>query len=307
MLIPISDLVFHPALSRVGLVPRLIARETALGKAQGKSRADHQAAAASLTAEFTATLEDISRRGIIDPLKVTPNPKGGWCIVDGRHRYEAALQLATQQFADPAQEAIARAFETAGVPCVEIPESQVSATILSSVNRRHYSKGALAYLAVLICPEVATEATKRKKAGLPSAAAAEGLAARAGVSPRLIDYAIRLYRTFAAREDARLRYEPGIWVGNSLERVLGGVESFLKGHDPEEAPESEAARDQRLATERAGKTVDRLDQLCTAFGYWEDMLPEGQTMIIERVGLFVTESPPEIRAAIAATLTALQA
>lgn len=306
LVIPLAALAPHPSLARVGMVPDLIAREAKLGKAQGKSRGDHQDAAVSLTAEMASRLDDISRRGIMDPLKVVANPKGGWLIADGRHRWEYARTLAGQSFADPAREAIARGFETAGVPCVEIPESEVPSTILSSVNRRHYSKGALAYLAVLIRPEVATEA-KRGRPGIKSPAAgdlitAESLAAQAGVAVSTLEYAIRLYKIFSEREDLRLKYEPGIWVGNALDRVWSGVEGDIKGPLPPDGAEP-GDMDHSPAEEGYRRFLQRIMALEISWKSWDKMHPQRQEDAATVIASRFKNAPEAVRAAIVKTLT----
>jgi hypothetical protein len=303
-------LEFHPRLRRVGMVPSLIAREDKLGRAQGKSRGDHKDAADTLTREFEALVASIADLGIREPLKVVADPKrpGWYYIADGRHRFEAGGEVVTRYLksATPALAARARQIYEQGYPCQEIPEEEVSATILASVNRRHYSKGAIAYLAVLIRPEVATEAKRggdrksnRSDCGLITA---ETLAAQAGVATRTLEYAIRLYKIFSEREDLRLKYEPGIWVGNALDRVWSGVEGDIKGPLPPDGAEP-GDMDHSPAEEGYRRFLQRIMALEISWKSWDKMHPQRQEDAATVIASRFKNAPEAVRAAIVKTLT----
>jgi hypothetical protein len=314
LMLHLCDLAFHPHLKRVGLLPALIERETKKGNTDGKRRHDHKANAEELSTEFEALKLSILEHGLREPLKVVKDAKGNWQVVDGRHRFLAVQHILAENcslgcvFAhNPTHLANAEKLETHGVTCVEIPPDQVDAVIMDAVKRRHFSKGAIAYLAVLMQPKIATEAKRGgdqksnlRKKGLiedyTAGARIEDFAKRSGVSQTTMESAIRLYKIFAEREDVRLACEPGIWIGDSLDKVIAGALSYQAGKTDD--TETDEQRDKRLAVERAGKAVDRLDQLNIALRTWEDLLPEGQLMVIERAVLVLSEAPVELRQAI---------
>ena len=299
--IEVKDLRFHPLLKRVGLLPDLIAREEKLGKAQGKSRGAHKAAAEEMGHDFAALVESIRKHGIRERIKVLKTPKG-WQIVDGRHRYEAAKEV-IHLYGKEANEPAAQALAAHGLPCEEVAEADVVPIIMDAVNRRHLSKGARAYLAVLMFPEAAKEAAKRIKAGTPSAFSAEGLAREAGVSPRLIEDAIGLYHAFAEREDVRQRFEPAIWVGAGLAKLRAGIKGFLTtGEDPDEEPETEEQAKKRIAMERVETALQKWVGVTTAFKTWET-IPLASRETITTAGVeTILALPSEVRAALYAAL-----
>lgn len=304
LMISLRDLKFHPLLKRVAMLPELIDRETKLGKAQGKSRAAHKAIAEEMSHDFSALVESVSRHGIREKLKVIHTPKG-YQIVDGRHRFEAAVTVATTGYEDPARNAIARKFAAEGVACELVKEDEVIPIIMDAVTRRHMSKGARAYLAVLMQPTVVTEAKAREKSGKPSAFSAEGLAARAGVSVRLVEDAIALYRQFEARGDVRKKFEDAIWVGAGLAKLRAGIEGYLKtGKEPEEEPETEAQARARIAQERVESALKVWTGVTTTLKHWKTMPAAGREEVI-RIGVeTILETPAEFRAALTAALDA---
>jgi hypothetical protein len=274
-----SELTPHPLLDRVNMLPELIAREEALGLAQGKGRAAHKEAAEQLRREFHGVAESILANGIREKLKVVPNPAGGYWIVDGRHRWTIATQ-----------------YDLETVPCEVVAESDVVAIIMDGVQHRQMSKGARAYLAVLMHPEVAKDAKDRQKAGTPSAFSAEGIAATAGVSPRLMEDAISLYRTFATRGDIREKFEPAIWVGAGLAKLRAGIEGFKKtGTEPDEEPETDEQAKARIAEERVQTVQGKWVEIKSALKFWHKMKPESQKDIIRHAAACIFETPEDFR------------
>lgn len=307
LLIPLKDLAFHPKLERITMLPVLLQRETKKGNESGRNRATHKANAEELDLEYQANVDSVATHGILNPLKVLKTAKGKWLIVDGRHRYEYAKAVASNRYADPAKEAHARSLEIVGLPCEEVKIDDVDTIILTALKHRNYSKGALAYLALLMRPEVATEAKAREKAGKavePCAFSAQGLATETGVSLRLMRYAITLYQIFKTHASMRPLYEPAIWVGGDLGRIIGGVNSRITtGVDPADAPESPEQTKLRQAGEYAVHALDRLTKLEVTLRNWEAMLPEGRASVIERTVAVLSDAPADLRQAI---LTGLQ-
>ena len=304
LLTPLTDLKFHPLLKRVAMLPALIERETKLGNAQGKSRAAHKAAAEEMAHDFAALVESISRHGVRERIKVLMTPKG-LVIVDGRHRYEAACQVAKMSYAEPQREAIARKLATDGIPCEIVTENDVVPIIMDAVTRRHMSKGARAYLAVLMEPEVAADAKDRQKQGAPSAFSAEGLAKRAGVSARLVEDAIALFRIFEKRGDARKKFEDAIWVGAGLAKLRNGIEGFLAtGKEPDEEPETPAQAKARIAQERVETALKQWVGVTTSLKHWETMPALGREEVVAASARTIREAPGEFREALTKALLA---
>lgn len=139
-----------------------------------------------------ALTASVREHGVRDPIKIT----GGHAIVDGRHRWLAAKrgQLAT-------------------VPCVVVADSEVHTIILDSLlNRRHYTPGQRAYLAVQFLEDAVRESVSRRLANLKSGPnggigkpvqTLEQFAASLGISPRLLDLARQLWKLFAGHPEKR--------------------------------------------------------------------------------------------------------
>lgn len=97
---------------------------------------------------FFSLVEDVRDRGIDQPLKIDAEGR----ILDGRECWRAAKQL-----------------QLAEVPVVVVPAEQCLAVILHSlVNRKHYTKGALAYVAYPLLSPVLEESRKRQVSNLKS-------------------------------------------------------------------------------------------------------------------------------------------
>lgn len=317
LMLKVGELDFHPHLKRVGLLPDLIERETQKGNDPGHCRDNHKGNAAELSDEFEALKLSILGHGVREPLKVVKNAKGKWLIVDGRHRYLAVKDivqdngpLSTSYILNPAHMANADKLTQDGMPCVEIQESEVKDVILDAVKRRHLSKGALAYLAVLLNPKIAAEAKRggdRKSKGRKELLITDAtLGARIidfaksnGVSETTMKRAIYLFKLFDGRDELRLKCEPGVWVGNALEYVIDGAESIIKfGFDPKKTDETPEQKAERLAGEYAVHTMDRLTKLEVTLRNWEAMLPEGRASVIARTVEVLGDAPADLRQAI---------
>jgi hypothetical protein len=300
LLVPSAALAFHPLLKRVAMLPDLMERERKLGKIQGKNRGAHQAAAAELGDDFEALIVSIRTHGLREKIKVVKG-QPGYLIVDGRHRMEAVRVIVKRYLGEGC--AVARRFAEQGVPCELVAEAEVTAIIQDAVTRRHMSKGARAYLAVLMQPEVATE-EKRSRGGIKTALnavliTAEALAKRAGVSLRLIEDAIALYRKFEERKDVRKKFEDAIWVGAGLATVKAGIEGYLAtGQDPEGKRETEEEKKARLSSQWLYTGLGYFNRIGR---YWEEYgrLDEDQEKaLIERATEVFREAPEAIREAI---------
>ena len=205
-----ADLIPHPMLERMATKWDVLDHLT-----KGK-RPDHAETLEEVRAEWAAFVADVQERGIIVPIKVALI-KGKLTIVDGRHRNKAALEAGLKQ-----------------VPVERVPEDQALALMESTmIGRQHLTKGQRAYAAVVLHPEVSTEAGDRQKTGkpLPSALNAEGLAAKFGVSIRLIEQACQLYRELDQSKTLRAKHEWRVFAGFGLGAIIAGLagEESTKG------------------------------------------------------------------------------
>ncbi len=93
-------------------------------------------------AQFLSMVEDIRARGIDEPL-ICVRPD---LIIDGRHRWRAAKRLQLES-----------------VPVIFRAEADVVSVVLGNLlQRRHYTKGALAYLALPFLDKALEEAKARR-------------------------------------------------------------------------------------------------------------------------------------------------
>lgn len=211
-MIAVSSLEFDPRLSAVTPIPELI--EYLLGKNEGEKKELQKKRAETLSADWDAFVASIEQNGIRDPLKIK-SYKGEFLVIDGRHRLLAAKQLGFAQ-----------------VPCI-FPEVDYTrdnadeddrAVMLEAENRRHLSKGALAYRAVVLYPEVATEVKKGKQMDneYPFKSQSE-LANRVGVSHPLMKSACSLYRVFNEHKELRQRFQNSVWMCENISKLLGDM------------------------------------------------------------------------------------
>lgn len=216
LMIHAADLSLHPQLSRLAIVADT-ARHFATthhGDAQRKEWAE------DLAESWNSLVLSIKDDGIRQPLHVQADPArpGHFFIVDGRHRFQAGLEIGLEVF-----------------PCqIETAEDAGRLVFRSLFNRNHFTKSIRAYAAVLMHPEVAGvkrgRASNREvdpilgvKCAISAHLTAETLAAQAGVSRRLLEQAKAIFRTLSESEPLRLRVEPTIWAGAELGAVLAGI------------------------------------------------------------------------------------
>lgn len=262
----------HPLLERVAMLPAVVERQRKLAKTTGKDRKAHADKAEELTSEWFAFVDDVAAHGVLEPLKVTAD---GLLVVDGRHRLAAARQAGLAE-----------------VPAILVQDKDAQAIILSAVcARRHFSKGALAYIALLTHPEVATEGEARAKAGQPSALSAEGLAKRTGVSLRLIGQAAALYRELDGFPKLAEDAEHSIFSGAGLGAVHGWVKqakSGSKATNPRPKP--------RADYDVLGPTS--LVTLQNTASRWADLKPETRESMIGGLRELLCALPEPVRDAI---------
>jgi hypothetical protein len=230
--------------------------------------------------------------------------------VDGRHRFEGALEVITRWTAGEGRyegyAATARNLAEMGLPCELVEESQAVPIIMDAVNRRHLSKGARAYLAVMMHRENIKDGAGRKSRTECGITAPE-LATEAGVSLRLMEDALSLHKTFMAREDLRKRFEAAIWVGAGLAKLAAGVEAYLNtGSEPDEEPETDEQKQKRLAVERVETALQKWVGVTTAFKTWETLTPDGKAAVTDAGVAAVLSLPPFVQLSISNALAKYQ-
>lgn len=283
----------HAMLARVGTILSLANHFTIRSKKAGKNREEHAERAAELEADHEALLASVRESGIIEPLKVcaiepgdeTPRALGvEWWIVDGRNRWMAATVLKLEK-----------------VPVIVVPASEAPAIIAATVaGRRHYSKGATAYLACLLNPEVALESSAGRKSRTECGNSFPALAAKFSVSLRLIEQAAELFRLLEGdgkpfREDA----EANIWAGCGLGGVKAGVDFLIANGKAADAGKPDAASIARAAAWQAfrGATAKVSD----LWKRWDALDAEQRETVKAGVKGWLGEAPAEVRALIAET------
>lgn len=179
--------------------------------------------------EMMGLVEDVRSRGIDEPLIVVESEDGAFLLIDGRHRLRAA------QFSGLIE-----------VPVVVRPEEEAADIILGTlVHRRHYLKGALAYLSYpVIAHQQATHGGNRgnqykkvAKSTQSTLASAEEICARLGFGRDLYFQAKGVHDFFRRSPGLRAEYEPRILSGEI------GLGACLAGLSGKEATERQKRQD----------------------------------------------------------------
>lgn len=283
LLVNVAEMAPHPLLGRAGLLPDLIAREKKMGAKDGDKRGAHKEKAAALDADFAPVRESVRETGITYPLEICAAEKGSkWWIVDGRHRWMVAQELGMES-----------------VPCVVIAAEDAAKHIMAAAARRRMSLGALAYLAVILNPQVGGAKRGRPdKSAANAELSAADLAAKTGVSTRLVEDAVWLFKAFSKRADLRDKFEPGIWIGNGLDRVKSGVAAALEGKDTGKADEPEII-DRSASAVNYRRMIYGYSELAEAWSNWDAVAADPMRLddALSMARDSVLKAPKEVRAA----------
>jgi hypothetical protein len=193
----------HELLERITMRPALAA---ALA-----GDADYRDAAAGESAEWEAFCADVAMRGVQEPVRYIV--RGGKVfIVDGRHRWQAALAAGLKS-----------------IPGIQVTEDKAIEIILGSVaHRRHMSKETVAYMTVIMYPHLAggtrgrpvnsakiaeLDQTAEMAVCPPQAITRQSAALQVGCSLRLIEEACATFKVLSDKPSARKKLEPLIIGG----------------------------------------------------------------------------------------------
>lgn len=240
--------------------------------------------------EFLALVDDIAARGIDQALIVVADESGRLLVVDGRNRFRAATVA-----------------DLAEVPIVMRDEAEVPGIILGTlVQRRHYGKGALAYLAY---PLAATQkragrggngSNQHRKQQMSTQStiapiSIDEIAAQLGFARDLFYKAAKVHEYFAHSPEQRARFEPRILSGEV------GLGACIAGLASSEATTGSERRDRspyQLLTDTFGELKRRFDQR------WDKLEGAARLAVAEEATSTVLSLPPEVQEKIAAALGA---
>lgn len=166
--------------------------------------------------DWESLIESVARNGVIQPLTIDNQGR----IIDGRHRWAAAKMAKLKE-----------------VPCIVLVDPDVHAIILESLaQRRHFTKGARAYLAYPYVEEAWNEAKRRRVENLKQGSGprsssqdtigdtVEAFAVQQGFGRNLFFQAKRLHELFAEDESLRAQFEPEILnEGKGLGAIIAGI------------------------------------------------------------------------------------
>lgn len=134
-------------------------------------------------------------------------------VVDGAHRLRAARRVGLTE-----------------VPVIVKPDAEIASTIVSTlVDRKHYTKGQMAYICAPLFDRMFEEAKTRRASSArpaPLPKTSELLAERLGVSERLIKQARELSRLFEADPEFKEAMEPRILAAEDAV----GLGAAIAGH-----------------------------------------------------------------------------
>lgn len=252
---------------------------------------------------FLALVADIQERGIDQPILVDQKNR----ILDGRHRWRAAKRLQLDQ-----------------VPVVIRDEHEVASIILGTLlQRRHYTQGALAYLAWPLCEDAVKESKQRQAANLkkgnlprghsvPSRETLENFADSLGIGRRLLVQAKQVHDLFLKADNAidswqlnpteekpvnlRAEFEPRILSG---EIGLGACIAGIAGMDSTKGQPKVTGSQLELFS-------DVFTTLQKRMTYWSKMAPQERTAAVPFIRQAVYSMPADLRQELAKAIKAAE-
>ncbi len=223
--------------------------------------------------EFAALADDVAARGIDQPLIVVLSD-GEPRIIDGRNRFHAATVANLDE-----------------VPIVIREESEAMSIILGTlVQRRHYGKGALAYLAYpLAAAQKRTGAGRPAKLSIQSTITIDEIAAQLGFARDLFYQAAKVHEFFLNRPDLRAQFEPRILAGEvGLGACVAGMASSVATTDSSRKDRSPY----QLITDTFGALRKRFEQR------WERLEGSARLAVTEEATATFLSLPKEVQQSI---------
>lgn len=227
------------------------------------------------SADWAALVLDISERGIDQPVIIDEQDR----IMDGRHRWAAGQQAGVD------------------IPCVVKPSAAAGDIVLHSLlNRRHYNKGAMAYVSYPVIAALVPQhgGNRKSKSTESTLKSADDLCDSLGFSRDLFFQAKQLHEAFANRPDLRAKFEGKI-LGGEI-----GLGACLAGIAGKESTERQPRKD-RPAFELLGEAVEQME---LRFAYWPKLEGSKRTQIVNRVVGSVLKWPDDIKEEIQSALSA---
>jgi hypothetical protein len=252
---------------------------------------------------FIALVEDIRERGIDQPLQIDAEKR----VLEGRERLKAARQLQLKE-----------------VPViVREPGEEVAVILHSLLQRKHYTKGQLAYVAFPLLEPAIQESRKRRLENLKNAktpinsrkgteCTIEIMAADLGISRKLLVMAGQLHRLFSESdhaieewdaahphggegrpEDLRARFEPQILTpvegGERGQHIcgLGDVLAGIGGQKSTKGQQVEKPRQLELFE-------DAWSDLRKRALYWDSFDERTKLQARDTIYAVVAEMPDEV-------------
>lgn len=232
--------------------------------------------------EMEALSRDIRERGIDQALVVVPDGEGAWLLVDGRHRLRAAYLAGLET-----------------VPCSLRDEAEALPIILNSlVQRRHYTKGALAYVVypLLVGGMHGRRGRPNTNSLLSRELTADSVAAQLGIGVALWEQAARLHRIFAEDNDYRERMEGKVLAGDvGLGAAIAGAAG--DGVDQGATPGKKQQKGRIFA--------ERLKACWNGFfapGKWERISAAERVRVAAEAGKAIARWPDEVKEEVARAL-----
>lgn len=231
---------------------------------------------------LTSVANDIAERGIDDALIVDEKNR----VMSGRVRLKAAL-----------------AIELPEVPVRRASAADAATIIVQSLlQRQHFSKSALAYLAFPFFQSVLEESRRRRIENLrqgPDSAQnalsgrdAESVARSAGISRRLFFQAAEVHKLFKKNAQWKEQFEPKVLSGElSLGYAINGIAG--------QASTAGKSRGEVHQLELFGRTVSTLR---IRFSKWDQIPAKNRGLIANEFAQAIADAPEEIQDRILATL-----
>lgn len=230
--------------------------------------------------ELARLAADIAERGLDHPL-ILVHTNDGYVVADGRNRYRAAMRCGALE-----------------VEAKEIEESEVADVILHTLlDRRHLTKGALAYISYPVVVNRAMPNGGNRKAQSTQSTVVEELANQLGFSRDLFFQARQVWEKFAKRPDLRERFEPLIVAGEmGLGACLAGI----------------AGMEATVGKERKDRPVDQLilagfKEIKTRFAKWDTLPEPARAKVLDSFTETLFELPDDVQSGLFKALAAKHA